>query len=207
MALIDISRSIASSTAVWPGDQSIEWKWTARLEEDESSVNLGAFCTSTHAGTHVDAPFHVTNRGGTVDELPLDVFVGPTDVVSVQESSRICPEHVRNLRTSRVLFKTPASTLSDDSWPDSITALDPDTVHVLKKQDVVLIGTDAPSVDPLESTSLKAHHALVDHGIINIEGLCLKEVPPGCYYLMAFPMNLSNADAAPVRAVLDTSYP
>lgn len=207
MALIDISRSISPKTAVWPGDQEVEWQWTARLQQEESNVNLGALRMSTHTGTHADAPHHVMEEGGNVDELPLSVFVGPVQVTSVEEDSSIRPDHVEDLTAKRVLFKTPASTLPDDEWPDSIIPLEPKTIRQLGAEGTVLIGTDAPSVDPLESSTLPAHHALIEEGIVNLEGLTLEGVEPGRYFLMAFPLKIRNADAAPVRAVLSRSAP
>ena len=207
MALIDISRSISPATAVWPGDQEVEWTWTTRLGRDDASVNLGAIELSTHVGSHVDAPFHVDEEGGTVDDLPLSAFVGPADVVEVGSASSICPDHLEGSTADRVLFKTEASHLSDDGWPDSIAFFEPATVRHLGREGAVLIGTDAPSVDPLDSETLPAHHALREAGIANLEGLCFEDVPPGSYYLMAFPLKISGADASPVRAVLRESIP
>ena len=69
-------------------------------------------------------------------------------------------------------------------------------------QGVVLVGTDAPSVDPVDSKTLDAHKALARHGIVNLENLSLREVRPGRYQLIALPLKLSGLDASPVRAVL-----
>lgn len=202
MALIDISRSISPDTAVWPGDQAVEWSWTSRLGLDDASVNLGSIQLSTHVGTHVDAPFHVADEGKTTEDLPLSVFVGPARVVDVGGASSIRPEHVDGIHADRVLFKTEASFLSDEEWPDSITAIEEETIHRLASRGTLLVGSDAPSVDPLSSTQLPAHHALVNAGIVNLEGLCLEDVSPGEYFLMALPLKISAGDAAPVRAVL-----
>lgn len=205
MALIDISRSVSRTTAVWPGDQGVEWNWTARLEQEEASVNVGSVRMSTHTGTHVDAPFHVDEKGGTTDELPLQAFVGPAQVVDVGDAASIRPEHVNHLEEiqgARVLFKTAASTLASNEWPDSVAPLQPGTVQSLSDAGTVLVGTDAPSVDPLDSTVLPAHHALMEAGIVNLEGLDLADVPAGPYELMALPLKINGADAAPVRAVL-----
>ncbi len=202
MALIDISRSISPATAVWPGDQEVEWTWTTQLEQDDASVNLGSIQMSTHAGSHVDAPYHVTEEGGTTDSLPLSVFVGRARVVEIGDASTIRPEHVDGFTAERVLFKTEASLLSDDEWPSSVVSFEPETIRCLAADGTVLVGTDAPSVDPLDSTTLPAHHALVEAGSTNLEGLCLEHVRPGQYCLMAFPLKIPKSDAAPVRAVL-----
>lgn len=200
MDLIDISRPLSPATAVWPGDQPVEWSWTAQIQEG-STVNLGAIHLSTHAGSHVDAPCHARREGDTTDRFDLSAFIGPVEVVFVEEDV-IRPCHVEKVTASRILFRTSASELSVDEWPDSITSLHPDTVSVLAESDTVLIGTDAPSVDPLDSKSLPAHHALIDADIVNLEGLSLGHVDPGRYRLVALPLKIQSADAAPVRAVL-----
>lgn len=201
MDLIDISRPLSPATAVWPGDQPVERSWTTRLE-DGGSVNLSAVCLSAHAGTHVDAPFHVRQDGAQTQGLDLSVFVGPAEVVEIGEAPTVRPHHVKGIQTSRVLFKTSASRLPAEEWPETITSIHPDAVSVLEANEVCLIGTDAPSVDPLDSTDLPAHHALIDAGIINLEGLSLDGVDPGPYSLFSLPLKLQDGDAAPVRAVL-----
>ncbi len=204
MDLIDISRPLSPATAVWPGDQPVEWNWTAHVEEG-GSVNLGALHISMHAGTHVDAPYHVQPNGSSTDAFDLSAFVGPADVIDVQNASRIRPRHVSEVETPRVLVKTEASALSTEEWPDAVTAIMPETIAKLDQKDVVLFGTDAPSVDPLDSTDLPAHHALIERGIVNIEGLSLAGVDPGTYQLLSLPLRVQGADAAPVRAVLRDS--
>jgi len=206
MGLIDISQSVSPATAVWPGDQEVEWTWTARLDQAESAVNLGSIRLSTHTGTHVDAPFHVEHHGRTTDDLPLDAFIGPAWVVDVEaEASSIRPKHVKQLDgpgAERVLFKTSGSVSSEDEWPQAVVPVHPDTIRALSDVGTMLVGTDAPSVDPLDSTDLPAHHALLDTGIVNLEGLVLADVPPGRYELIALPLKIAEGDAAPVRAVL-----
>jgi arylformamidase len=200
MELIDISQSLSPATAVWPGDQPVEWDWTARID-DGSSVNLGALQLSAHAGTHVDAPRHVQEEGATTDQLDLSVFIGSAEVVSVR-GDWVLPRHVEGVEAHRVLFKTDASARSTQEWPEAITPIHPDAVSALADKDAVLLGTDAPSVDPLDSTDLPAHHALIDAGIVNLEGLVLTDVEPGLYELLALPIKVEGGDAAPVRAAL-----
>ena len=202
MDLIDISRSVAPSTAVWPGDQSVTHSWTSRLEAG-GSVNLSALSLSLHTGTHVDAPYHVAEEGRTTDALPLSAFVGPCVVVDTSGASTIRPEHLpARPHAKRVLFKTRASDVPDEEWPSEIVPVASKTAQALTTREAVLLGTDNPSVDPEDSTELDAHHALRRAGIVHLEGLSLSGVEPGQYQLLALPLKIPDADAAPVRAVL-----
>jgi len=138
--------------------------------------------------------------------LPLDVFVGPAQVVEVGEgASSIRPDDIDQLDgcgAERVLFKTPGRASAYHEWPDAVVPIHPDTIHALSDAGTKLVGTDAPSVDPLDSRDLPAHHALIDTGIVNLEGLALANVQPGRYELVALPLKIADGDAAPVRAVL-----
>ena len=66
------------------------------------------------------------------------------------------------------------------------------------------MGMDTPSVDPFDSKTLDAHHALFRGGVAILEGLVLDGVPEGIYELIALPLRLAGLDASPVRAVLRT---
>ncbi len=57
-------------------------------------------------------------------------------------------------------------------------------------------------MDAFDSKMLPCHHRLVEHGIVNLENLCLAGVPDGCYELIALPLKLAGVCGSPVRAVL-----
>jgi kynurenine formamidase len=48
-------------------------------------VNKEIVEISTHTGTHVDAPFHFFEDGRTIDEVPLESYVGPAVVLDLRE--------------------------------------------------------------------------------------------------------------------------
>lgn len=205
MPILDISRPLSSEIAVWPGDQPFDLSWTATQEEGYS-VNLGAARMSLHTGTHADAPRHVRAGGTAIDALPLAPFIGPAVVIPIEASvQRIRPDHLcgwSDVMQPRVLFQTAYSHQPASEWSDAFAAIEPATIRWLAERDVVLVGTDAPSVDPADSTSLEAHHALVECGMVNLELLDLTGITPGVYQLIALPLRVHGMDASPVRAVL-----
>ncbi len=205
MKLIDVTRPMSPGIAVWPGDMPFTPFWSARIEKG-SSVNVGGVTLSTHTGTHADAPLHFLSDGKPIDEFPLGRFFGQAEVVEIeQDAEAISTVHVVHLdseKVERVLFKTRSSQVPADKWEPDFVHIEPAVIEFLGARGVVLIGTDAPSVDPAESKSLPAHHCLARHGIVNLENLYLRDVMPGRYDLIAFPVKLVGLDAAPVRAVL-----
>jgi arylformamidase len=82
------------------------------------------------------------------------------------------------------------------------TGLSAELVNWLADRGVELIGIDTPSVDVFNSGEHPAHNAVLARGLIAIEGLWLDRVEPGLYFLIALPILLQGAEAAPVRAIL-----
>jgi arylformamidase len=87
-------------------------------------------------------------------------------------------------------------------WRDDFPAIAADTIRWLGERGVLLVGTDAPSLDAPDSKTLPAHHALRTFNMMNLEHLNLRDVAPGSYQLVALPLCLKGMDASPVRAVL-----
>jgi arylformamidase len=67
---------------------------------------------------------------------------------------------------------------------------------------VKLVGLDTPSMDPFDSKTMDAHHALLGAGVAILENLSLAHVEPAEYELIALPLRWPGLDASPVRAVL-----
>ncbi|WP_064094296.1 arylformamidase [Rossellomorea aquimaris] len=203
MKIIDISQPLHSGIPVWPGDTpfSFSLNWT---KEDTGSVNVGQITMSSHTGTHVDAPFHFDSKGGKILDLPLERFIGPAIVISVDDTMEIGRQHIEKIDLTgikKVLFKTNAWK-NPERFPERIPAIQKELASYLRDKEVDLIGVDLPSVDPLDSKDLKAHHSLHENDIGILEGIVLKDVEPGRYELYALPLPLQEGDGCPVRAVL-----
>jgi len=50
---------------------------TVKTLEGGFSYATSYFAMIDHAGTHVDAAYHIDLNGGTVDQMPLEKFYGP----------------------------------------------------------------------------------------------------------------------------------
>ena len=202
MEIIDISLPLETKLAVWPGDTEFDYQLTWKRSTG-STVNVGAVRMSTHGGTHVDAPFHFADDGQKIDELPLATFVGKAFVVHVRNRPSIARHDLSRdwQGATRLLIRTDAWS-DPHSFPTSIPVMDLDVPDWLGSQGIVLLGLDLPSVDALDSKDLPNHHALARNQVTILESLSLKHVEEGAYDLVAMPLKVVGADAAPVRAVL-----
>lgn len=203
MRIHDISQPLGERTATWPGDRAVELSWTLRMDRGDS-VNVAALTTSVHAGTHVDGFMHVTRDGETAAQMPLDAYVGPCLVVDVAGRDEVSLGDVAHLDLTavpRILFRTRAA-VNETRFPERFAHISLPLARRLGDAGVRLVGTDAPSVDPVDSKTLETHHAFVAGRVAILENVVLTDVEPGEYTLIALPLRLVEADSSPVRAVL-----
>ena len=207
--LWDISQSLRPDLPVWPGDTPFQSapKWT---HGPGSPVNVAAFTASTHTGAHADAPLHYDPAGAAIDIVALDAYLGPCLLIDARTCGALIePDFVEaNVPpgTERVLFRT-YERFPHDAWTSDFTAVHPAAIVALDERGVRLIGLDSPSLDPEDSKTLDAHHAVRLADMRVLEGLVLDEPPVGEYELIALPLPLAGLDASPVRAVLRAVTP
>jgi arylformamidase len=204
MPIHDVTRPVRAGMAVWPGDPPVtSWRVTD-LARGELATTHG-LSLGLHAGTHLDAPAHVLHRGAAVDAVPLAVCCGPAWLVDVGDTELIRLEHLLSHlpgAVERLIIRTRGSRRDDGAFPADWPALDPAAADHLAAAGLLLLGVDTPSVDPVESHALPAHHALLGRGVVILENLALADVPAGPYELIALPLRLTGLEASPVRAIL-----
>jgi arylformamidase len=205
MKIYDISRKLENGMPVWPGDTPFHYEvsWS---KLDSGSVNVGSLTMSAHTGTHVDAPFHFDDHGKKIIELDLDLYIGPARVIDMAGKESIGADDLKGIHLEgckRVIFRTIAWN-NPKEFPERIPYLKADLGPFLAGKGIRLIGVDLPSVDPLDSKDLSAHHSLNENGIHILESVLLDDVAPGDYELIALPLPLVEGDGSPVRAILRT---
>lgn len=203
--IIDISRPIGESTAVWPGDTPFSRKWVMAIE-DGCSCNTSTITLTTHIGAHTDAPRHFLESEPTIDRVPLEKYLGPCRVVHTRDPAAVTLADLDGVdfaAEERLLFRTP-SALADDEWKDDFPFISVEVARAAAEAGLRLIGIDTPSVDPMTSKTLTAHKTLLSGGVAILEGIDLRHVAEGRYELIALPLKIADGDASPVRAILRT---
>jgi arylformamidase len=196
LEIIDVSVTLRTGMITYPGDPSVRLDRVDSIAEG-GDANISKLDFGLHSGTHVDAPVHFIEGAPGADALPLDALLGPCVVVATPDLSR---ESVAKAPegAERVLFKTPNSELwAGDEFPEAFAKLDGEAAQVLVDRGVKLVGVDWLSVGDHE-----AHRALLGAGIVPLEGLDLRGVEPGAYFLVAVALKIEGADGAPARALL-----
>lgn len=202
--LWDISQPVRPGIPVWPGDTAYgeERVWTIG---PGCPVNVSRLTMSTHIGTHADAALHYDPQGAGAGGLDLSRYLGPAQVLHMAPGLGLVEvAHLAgrvDMGTTRLLLRT-YDAFPHGGWRSDFTAVAAGAIEWLADRGIVLIGVDAPSLDPETSKTLDAHMAVKRRGLGILEGLVLDRVPEGTYELIALPVKLAGADAAPVRAVL-----
>lgn len=199
---IDITQTMKNGMPNWPGDTPFSFE-VGISKQQTGSVNIGRMTTSLHTGTHADAPFHFNSEAETIEQLDVNVYIGDCVIVDCIGQERVTAQSLEPVdfrSAKRVLLKTIEQPSA--AFPQTIPVIHPNVAPFLKERGVILLGIDNPSVDPLDSKEVLAHHKLYEHGIHILEGLDLGHVQQGLYELIALPLKIAGADGAPVRAVV-----
>lgn len=162
-----------------------------------------------HASTHVDAPNHFVEGAKRVHELDFDKLLGDCKVIELDEKvPAIEAAHVENLETvERVLFKTRNSKFWNEpekGFREDFTYITPEAAKILVEKGCKLVGIDYLSVEKFGSTDYQTHITFLKNEVVIIEGLDLRQVPPGHYELICLPLKYIGGagDGAPARTIL-----
>jgi kynurenine formamidase len=177
MKIIDLSQPLYDRMDVYPRDPKVKIKQVHHLSKEGWRLKYLQF--SSHIGTHVDAFAHMDRDGKTIDEIPINRFIGKTVVVKINQSlpkgvglafkeGKIGTKHLEKIKKAKPLF--------------------------------VLAGNEAVLEVELERGLLKA-------GVITMTDLVNMEKLPSNKSFMFYgvPLKIRKGDGSPIRAfaVLD----
>ena len=169
----------------------------------------------THIGTHADAPRHFIPNGQTIDEIPLDVLIGPATVVDFTGCQPLQPIDIADLE-QKLHGKIPARLILRTGWSEyfgnlkfynEYPFLSENAAQWLVEKGVRLIAMDTPSPDnpahsrgtpkdsPNHKVLLGAEVVLVEY-LANLKSLTAPEVE-----LIVLPLKLKGCDGSPARCV------
>ena len=192
MKIIDISQEVFSSK-IYDGDPAPCGEKIKDMNNGEV-YNLSVFSMCAHNGTHIDAPLHFINNGKSVDEIPLEHFVGECFVACFEGDldAENALDILRKARSAgaekRIIIKGNATVTEGAAC-------------VFAEAKILLLGNESQSVGPLEAPMV-VHKILLSSDVVLLEGVVLKSVDEGRYFLNCAPLNLKNFEGSPCRAIL-----
>lgn len=199
MTYIDLTHEISQNMPIYPGDPQTKIRRNATVEKDgftDHYLSMG-----THAGTHIDAPSHMLEKGKGLNQFPLKKFTGRGVYIKIT-NGKFDLRKIKTLDIKKndvVLFHTGMS----DSYerPEYFSvypAIPQDVANYLITKEINIVGVDSCSVDHDE---FHAHKLFLKNDILIIENLTnLSSLEGKQFTVSAFPLNL-QLDGSPIRVV------
>ncbi len=184
--IVDLSVPLSEETPLYPDDPPVSIKPWAFIDRDGYYMNVLKF--GEHTGTHVDAPAHFIPGGKTVDEMPLESFIGEGIVLDLREGEGLVsleelPEG--GFMGRIVLLLTGGRELS------------PEAALFIAAEGVKAVGTDAMSIgDDAVHRILLSEEIPIFENLTNLDVLLGRE-----FTFIAFPLRIEGGSGSPVRAV------
>ena len=192
MKIIDISQEVFSCN-VYPGDPSPIAEKVVSIDAGDV-YNMSTLSMCVHNGTHIDAPYHFLNDGNTVEQIPLEYFVGTCYVV--QRDGELTARDAQN-----IMLEANANNASERILISGNVTVTAEAAKVFADNAIKLIGNEGVSIGSVDAP-MEVHKILLSANVVLLEGIVLKDVPEGVYFLNAAPLNLAKLDGAPCRAYL-----
>jgi kynurenine formamidase len=214
--LIDLTLPLFTGAPIWsPEPKTVISDFFTMGENNGALIdmNMKMLYMCGHAGTHCDAPKHLRDGKPSLDEVPLERFVGLASVVHLTDKGFDDPwvmiadlEHLADklVAGSRLLVHTGW----DRFWnTDNTTYFDKnkapklhlETLAWLRDRKVGLIGVDMPSVNALLDQHATVFDAEMPPNIIEL--LTNLDQLPDQVTLICLPLKIQEGDGSPVRAV------
>jgi arylformamidase len=212
--LIDLAQPIFHECPNCPADPPVQSRLICEPKKDGWRVEQ--LTLTSHTGSHIDAPSHIIPNGASIDQLPLDSFVGKAVVADLRDARPGMPFTstwlARKLRDATledhiVLLVTGwgGRRARSDEWLHQAPYVSPDGAEWLVEQSVRGVGIDAYSIggegEPQNSLT---HEALLAAGIWILEDLNFPEELwslPQPFEFWCLPVNLKGHSGAFCRPV------
>lgn len=166
------------------------------------------FTASEHGGTHADAPIHFAKGGRTIDQVPLDEWIGPAVKVDVSAACAKDRDYMLTVSDLRAWEKKhgriPAKAwvvmytgLEKNAYPDPVKVLgtglrgaeaipflsfpgfSPEAATFLvKERSISGIALDTPSIDRGKSQDFQVHQIVCGADKLALENLAAADLLP-----------------------------
>ncbi|MDB5333433.1 MAG: Kynurenine formamidase [Phycisphaerales bacterium] len=214
MRLIDLSQPLFDAAPNCPAHPPVKIHFGAT--HAEHGWQLEMLTLASHTGSHVDAPLHKLAGGASVDQIPLERFVGPSiivDCLGLGPDGPITADHLSKrikgpIAGMIVLLNTGwgLCRANDDNWKFHSPFLTTDAAEWLISRKINGVGIDHYSIaGSREPNNARVHEILLGGGAWIVEELKFGPealAAPQPATLWCLPINLKNHSGAFCRPVL-----
>lgn len=211
MHYLDLTLEISESIPGFPGSPSPQFLRWSTIKDDK--FNLELLFLSSHTGTHLDAPYHFTEHGTKINQIPLSRLIGKALLIKIKKSQnqKITKKDLLDFERKNGKIKNFDSVIFFTNWQKNLKekyfftknpGLSKSATEYLVSKKINLVGIDSPSIDLGKDSSFIAHKILAQNNILIVENLVgLEKIPVFEFEFIILPLKLKNATGSPVRAI------
>jgi kynurenine formamidase len=200
--LLDMTFPYDEDTIYWPTAKGFELKkldWG--ISEDGEWYASNEYSASEHGGTHADAPIHFAQNGRTMDQIPLQEWIGPAVKIDVAAKCAANRDYLLSVEDIKK-WESTYGTIPDGAWvimytgigtkhyPDKLKVLGTDKVgaaalpelhfpgfstesvkYLLKNANISGIAIDTPSIDCGQCAKFEVHRILFTANKLALENI------------------------------------
>ena len=205
---VDLSWDITEQTPIYPGDPEPKISVATTLEND--GYNLSGVYVGTQTGTHVDAPYHFSNEGDTIEKMELDFFFGEAVVIRVTDKkpnekitmNDVMPYDEKIRKGTIVLFNTNwyKKVGTEEFFKHPYVSLE--VAEYLVNKGVRFLCIDTINADQTGGTEFPVHDLFAEKRLMIGENWAyFDRIDFDNVFVAAFPLKIVGTDGSPVRAV------
>jgi arylformamidase len=215
MKIVDLSLPIEEGMMTFPSHWHPMVEITILGRHGIEGRETRKLVLGTHTGTHTDAPLHFVPKGRGIDELDLNILVGPATVVNFAPAQPLQKIDISDLQKKLGTSVPPRLILRTD-WSEYFGQMpfyseypffSENAARWLVDNGVRLIAMDTPSPDnPAHSRASgndsPNHKVLLGAGVVLVEYLCnLKSLTAAEVELVVLPLKVKGGDGSPARCI------
>jgi kynurenine formamidase len=208
LQIIDLTLEIDEYIQVFPNSPKVNiLQWS---NFDNHKYVSEVLFSSTHVGTHVDAPYHFQKYSNTVEKIPLNRLVINENIkvlkIEKGDDEKIEIGDLRNyniMKNDTILINTNwVLNRALDKYFNKNPGLSEEAAKYLADAEINLVGIDGPSIDPAIDHDFNSHRIFSANDIPIIENLInLDRLLNKKFTFVALPLKLKNCSGSPVRAL------
>jgi len=206
--IVDLTHTLKADTPVYPGDPIPSFTVATTIENE--GYNLFTLILGSQTGSHVDAPYHFSNLGATVDKMDLRHFIGNGLIIDVTNKKAKEEIRLEEILRYEKLFAEVEIVLFKTNWYKKAGTeefydhpfLSKEGGEYLLSKGITTVGIDTINLDNTGGTEFPIHDMYSVAGGIIAENLAnLDAVDFDSPFIIFLPLKLLGCDGSPVRAV------
>ena len=196
--VVDLTHAYDSEFPTFDGKPGILYEWAVKIEE--SGYQIHKLTIFEHTGTHIDAPFHFSKDGKSVDQIEPQNLVCPLCVIDITAKTAENPNamveaaDVEGWVSANGEIPAGACVAMHSGWAAKVgdasfrnnaagefafPGFAKSATDLLAEMDVAAIAVDTLSLDPGNSADFAVHNSWLPGGRYGVEALNnLDRVPP-----------------------------